>query len=109
MSMAEIPGFLLVHTVTVQPYAGTTGNGKTYGASVAGVACMRDDKRKLVRNSDAVEVVSETTLFLRLAHAASFPPESLVDLGDRTATVITTHPRTDGGLGAWQHLEVTLT
>jgi hypothetical protein len=107
--MAEIPTKFLVHTVDVDPYAGSGAYGDEYSPTVTGVQCFRDDKRKLVRSADGEQVVSETTLYMRLAHAASFPPGSRVQLPHRVATVITCAERTDGGLGAWQHLEVTLT
>lgn len=107
--MAEIPARYLTHTVNVDPYLGSTGRGETYATTITNIACARDDTRKLVRSSDNTEVVSETTLIMRLAHTGSFPVESKVDLGDRTATVITANPRTDIGVGAWGHLEVTLT
>lgn len=106
--MAEIPARYLVHTVTIEPYAGSGAYGDNYGAPVS-VACMLDDKRQLVRAGDGQEVVSETTLYARLAHAADFPPGSKVTLPSRKAIVIKTAERRDGGLGAWEHLEATLT
>lgn len=107
--MAEIPAKFLVHTVDVDPYAGTGAYGDQYDAKVSDVRCFRDDKRKLVRSGNGDQVVSETTLYLRLEHAASFPPDSRVYLPHRVATVISAAERDDGNLGAWQHLEVTLT
>lgn len=107
--MAEIPAFLLRHTVDVDPFLGTGATGDLYAPTVPAVRCFRDDKRQLVRNNEGVEVVSETTLYLRLKHEDDFPPSSRVTLPKRVATVISCTPRDDGGLGAWQHLEVALT
>lgn len=107
--MAEIPTWCLPHRVTVKPYLGSGAEGDSYGTGIPDVACMLDDTRKLVRNSDGAEVVSETTLITRLAQAAHFAPGSEVILPRRTAYVIGVAERTDGGLGAWQHLEVVLT
>lgn len=107
--MAEIPAEFLVHRVAVEPYAGSGAYGNQYLPTAGDVACLLDDKRQLVRSSDGSEVVSETTLITRLAQAANFRPNSRVSLPHRTATVITVAERSDAGLGAWQHLEVTLT
>lgn len=108
--MAEIPLQYLVHTVDVDPYTGSGAYGDVYDPTVMGVPCFADDKRQLIRNADGQEVVSETTLYLRLAHEASFPPGSRVTVpSGRQAVVIKTAARTDGDIGAWQHLEVSLT
>jgi hypothetical protein len=50
--------FLLPHTVTVEPYLGQTGSGPAYGTGVP-VRCLITEIRKLVRNADGKEVVSE--------------------------------------------------
>lgn len=107
--MAEIPARFLVHAVDVDPYDGSGAYGDEYLPKVNSVPCFRDDKRKLVRSANGDQVVSETTLYMRLAHVASFPPDSRVYLPHRVATVISCAERDDGNLGAWQHLEVTLT
>lgn len=106
--MAEIPTLYLVHQVTVEPYTGTGAYGDVYDTPRTR-ACLVDEKRQLARNSDGDEVISEATLYLRRAHVPDFAPGSLVTLPTgRTATVITAADRSDGGLGAWQHLEVTV-
>lgn len=107
--MAEIPLYLLPHTVSVEPFTGTGAYGDIFGAAVPNVQCMRDDRVRLVRNTDGDEVTSQTTLYMRLAHEPSFPAGSRVQLPTRVATVIGYARREDGNLGAWQHLEVTLT
>ncbi|MFD2792581.1 hypothetical protein ACFS27_03370 [Promicromonospora vindobonensis] len=72
-------------TVTVKPYLGAGGNGPVYGASYP-LACLIDATVRLVRNPQAVEVVSSTTLH---ASAADAPPGSIVTLPDgRTSKVI---------------------
>ena len=98
----------LVHQVTVEPYTGSGAYGPQYGAPVVR-ACMVDEKRKLVRAGNGDEVVSEASIYLRRAFLADFKPESKVTLpSGRSSTVITCADRSDGGRGAWQHLEVTL-
>lgn len=99
----------LVHEVTVDTYLGSGAHGDVFADTSDPVACMRDDKRQIVRSSDGTEMVSETTLIMRLANAPAFEPGSIVHLPHRDATVISAAERRDGGLGAWQHLQVTLT
>jgi len=106
--MAEIPTFMLPHRVTVQPYEGSGAMGDVFGTGIPDVPCMLDDTRKLVRDPEGVEVVSETTLVTRRQYAGKFEPGSRVTLPRRTATVISCAERTDGGMGGWQHLEVVL-
>ncbi|MGH3323259.1 MAG: hypothetical protein ACRDOV_02370, partial [Streptomyces sp.] len=80
--------------------------GPVYGAAVP-VRCFRDDKRRLVRGLDGSEVVSETTLYMRLVEVC--PVGSRVTLDDgRVTTVITSARRDGGGLPTPDHLEVTL-
>jgi hypothetical protein len=104
--VAEIPTRFLVHRVDVEPLLGTGGYGDQYDTKVADVPCMRDDRTRLVRNSDGDEVTSQTTLYMRLSQADRFPAGSRVTLPGRVASVITSARRDDAGLGAWQHLEV---
>lgn len=107
--MAEIPARYLVHEVQVKTFTGTGAYGAVHADPVTR-ACFVDEKRRLVRGSDGDEVVSEATLFARRAHLADFREHSLVTLPTgRVATVITVADRNDGGMGAWQHVEVTLT
>lgn len=108
--MAEIPTRLMPHTVAVEPFGGTSAYGDVFGASIPDIPCMRDDRVRLVRNSDGDEVTSQTTLYMRLAQESRFPAGSRVQLPTRVATVIGYARRDDAGvMGAWQHLEVTLT
>jgi hypothetical protein len=104
--MAEIPTRYLVHQVTVEPYTGTGSYGDVYDTPRTR-ACLVDEKRQLVRNTDGDEVISEATLYLRRTHLQDFEPGSRVTLPTgRRSTVIVAADRSDGGLGAWQHLEV---
>lgn len=108
--MAEIPAYLMPHTVSVEPLEGAGAYGDRFTAQVDNIACMRDDKVRMVRNSDGDQVTSQTTLYMRLVQEPRFPAGSRVHLPTRVATVIGYARREDGGkLGAWQHLEVTLT
>ena len=105
--MAEIPLVLLPHRVDVEPFLGAGGYDDAYGPKVAGIRCMRDGKVQLTSDGQLVDAV---TIYCRLRHAESLTPQSRVTWTDRagpvSARVEVVQPRDDGGLGAWQHLEV---
>ena len=107
--MATIPGWLLRQAgqdVQVEAYAGAGAHGRTYAARVT-VRALVEAKRRLVRNAEGVEVVSETTLRMRLTETC--PPESRVTLPDgRTTVVIMSAPIDGGSLPVPSHLEVAL-
>lgn len=91
--------------VTIEPYLGAGGAGDVYGPAVT-VRVIVDDKRKLVRNAQGDQVVSETTLFCPLD--TDVPTDSRVILRGRETTVITAG-RLDGQqLPVPSHLEVNL-
>lgn len=102
----ELPGWMMPHTVTVEPLTGTGPYGDVYGDPVE-VRCLVEDTRQLVRALDGSEVVSQTTVY-----APSWidcPPDSKVTLpSGRVSYAITTSDHDDGGLGGWQHTEVNL-
>lgn len=101
--MPDLPGFLLRHTVLVQPFEGEGPIGPEYGEQTA-VACFVDDKRRMVRDADGSEVVSETTVYMRLGETC--PPGSRLVVNGRTTYAITSSPRDGGGLPVPNHLEV---
>lgn len=106
--MAEIPGRLLVHRVTVETHQGTSGVGDLYAEPVTRRVFV-DETRKLVRVAGGSEVTSEATLYGRRSDADAFTEQSRVTLpSGQIMTVLTTSDRSDGGLGAWQHIEVNL-
>lgn len=59
-----LPGVLTRQTVEVEPYEGSGAYGETYGAKRT-VQCRRDNTRRVVRDADGNEVVSEVTLWVR--------------------------------------------
>lgn len=98
-----------VHEVTVKTVIGTGAYGPVYAAPVT-VSCFATDKRRLVRNSEGKEIISETTLNGPTAHALVWTPGSLVTLpSGREATVITCSSHTSGDLDLPDHAEATLT
>lgn len=114
-----------VHTAKVEPFLGKGSNGAVFGPSVIlspdstppnGV--FADDSRKLVRDKDGSQVVSETTLYTSPVNARLFKPGSRVtilndadedDLAPIPAYVIKANSNTSGGLDLPDHVAVTLT
>lgn len=110
--MGGIPAYLLVHTITIEPYAGQDGEGADlYGAPVE-VACFVDAKRRRVRspatnNATGDEVLSEATAYAPLATVA--PPNSRVTLPDGGVSRVIAALRRDGGsLPVPSHLEIVI-
>ncbi|MGW1679390.1 hypothetical protein [Saccharopolyspora sp. NPDC002376] len=108
--MAGIPAWLLMQagqTVTIEPYEGTGAYGPVYGPAVQ-VRAVVDAARRLVRNAEGAEVVSETTLYVPLSTVA--PAGSRVTLANGTrSTVIDAKTRDGGRLPVPSHLEVVCT
>lgn len=103
--MGELPAFLLRHTVQIEPFEGDGPYGPEYGEQVTERAFV-DEKRKLVRDAEGAEVVSETTVYMRLA--ATCPAGSRVTVDGRTTYAIASSRRDGGGLPTPDHLEVAL-
>ncbi|MFF4412118.1 hypothetical protein ACFYY8_06265 [Streptosporangium sp. NPDC001559] len=103
--MGAIPDWLLRHQVLIEPLTGEGPFGPEYGEQVA-VRCFVDAKRRLVRDAEGAEVISETTIFMPLD--TTCPAGSRVVIGDRASTVITAARRDGGGLPVPDHLEVVL-
>lgn len=104
--MGTIPANMLVHTVVVRRYTGAGATGPTYAAA-ATVACLVEDVRRMVRDNDRREVLSETTFYC-LPDEPYIPPESEVDVNGRTTTVIVAKNRDGNGLPTPDHWEVNL-
>jgi hypothetical protein len=106
--MTRLPGFLLVHQITIEPYLGDSAYGPQFGPPAAGVRCFLDEQNRMVRAKDGREITSSSTAYC--PPGTSAPPNSRVTLPDgRQTTVIATSAR-DGGttLGAPNHIEVQL-
>ncbi len=95
------------HTITVEPYEGSSGRGDIYGAPVQ-VTCFVDQKRRLVRAANGSQVVSSSTVFAPLDTVC--PPRSRVTLPDGHAALVigTAQHRAAGVAEAVEHLEITL-
>jgi len=90
--MCTFGGTLMGDTVAVETYSGESAYGPIYAAS-ANVTCNIDSTRRLVRNSEGMEVVSELTLHVASADEAKFTPESRVTIATRISTVLAVSPK----------------
>lgn len=99
----RLPRRFMPHTVTVEPYEGDGAHGPIYGAPVE-VDCLIDESRKVVRNADGVEVVSEVTFFCGVDEQV--PPSSKVTVRGRDTYVIASKRQDGGGLPTPDHREV---
>jgi hypothetical protein len=104
--VGEIPGWLYQlagEDITVEPYLGSGGYGDTWGPAVT-VRGIVEEKRRLVRNSQGVEVLSNTTV--RCPLGTNAPPLSKVTVRG-TVTKVIACPRHDGkALPVPSHTEV---
>ncbi|WP_336214386.1 hypothetical protein [Nonomuraea sp. LPB2021202275-12-8] len=98
-----LPEWLLQHEATIEPYLGDGAYGPVWGPPVT-VRCLVDDERRLVRDEQGLEVVSDTTLYLPPGTVC--PAGSKVTTGGRTITVITAFNRDAGLLPTPNHVEV---
>lgn len=101
----RIPPALLVHSVTVKPYAGRSSTGSVYGAPFA-LECMAQGARRWVRSADGTESLSTLTLYTAPGQAATIPPGSVVTWSGGVTTVMAAIDQDSGGLGAPDHTEV---
>jgi hypothetical protein len=88
LSVAEDMGT----TVAVETWTGEGSYGPVYAASV-NKTCNVDSTRRLVRNANGEEVVSELTLHVAPADEAAFLPESRVTVAGRVSTVLAASPK----------------
>lgn len=106
--MAELPRALLRHRVTAEANLGAGGYEDAYGPAVT-VPCFRDGEVRMTADGQLIDPV---TLYCRLEWAEHLVPDSRVRwegaAGNVEAFVQAVAEHSDGGLGAWQHLEVVL-
>lgn len=104
--MSKIPGWLLRHKITVEPYLGESSTGPLYGPPVT-IRAFVDEQTRAVRSAGGEETTSSSTAYA--APDAIAPALSRVTLPDgRTTTVIAALPRDGGGLPTPDHLEIQL-
>lgn len=87
---------VLKDVVSVETFSGTGAYGPVYAAAV-NVSVCADTTRRLVRDADGAQVVSELTLLIHPDDEAKFTPESRLTFGARTSTVLAVSPVTTRG------------
>jgi hypothetical protein len=98
-----------VHTVTVE-VPGTEGPwGPEPGTTSGPIWCFVDDTRRLVRDAQGTEVVSESSLTASPWAFEEFPIGATVNLPHRRAEVISVGLAESHGLDLPDHVEVNLT
>lgn len=107
--MSDLDDFM-VHAVVLRPFSGMGSHGAVLAAARTR-RCFVDGKRRLVRDRDGAQVISETTLYdTDLGAEALYKPRGQVTLpSGQVATVIACHRRDGGALDLPDHLEVNLT
>ena len=83
---------LLKDTVSVATYAGESAYGPVYADAIT-VPCSIDATRRLVRNANGDEAISEATLSVHPDDEAAFTPESAVTIEGRSSRVLATSPQ----------------
>jgi hypothetical protein len=87
---------LLKDTVSVETFSGQGGVGSIYTPAVS-VKVNVDATRRLVRNADGAEVVSEITLAVHPDDETTFTLKSRLTFGGRKSTVLAVSPQTFRG------------
>lgn len=98
---------LLTQSVLVETRTGSSGYGDLYAAPVTKKAFI-DDQRKLIRDAQGNETVSETTLFTLIDDIDAFTTGSRVTVNGRIATVLSAKRRDAAGPVNVHHAEIHL-
>ncbi len=98
-----LPDWLLRHEAVIEPFEGEGAYGPLFGPPVT-AKCLVDDERRLVRDAQGLETVSDTTIFF--APGTRCPEGSRVTVNGRVTTVIASFSRDGGGLPTPDHVEV---
>lgn len=82
---------LLKDVVTVETRTGDGAYGPNYADPVT-VRCNIDNRRRLVRNANGDEALSEASITVHPDDAAVFTPETRLTIEGRTSTVMNVRP-----------------
>ncbi|MFJ1708571.1 hypothetical protein [Kitasatospora sp. NPDC088346] len=103
--VTRVPGWLLHHRITIEPYQGDSAYGPLYGPPVTDVPALVADTVRLVRAPDGRQVVSSAQLLLDPDTAV--PAGSRITLpSGRATTPISVSPIDAPGLPVPAHTEV---
>lgn len=84
--MKQVPGFMLRHEVSVEPYLGTNAVGEVFGTKVA-VKCHFVEATKMVRNASGEEVGSSAHYIAPPTHKPRENSRVTVPAGDTRKVV----------------------
>ncbi|MFM9368070.1 hypothetical protein [Streptomyces sp. Da 82-17] len=95
--VSEVPGWLLRHRISVEPYLGDSAYGPRYGDRVECVPALVSPMRKQLADKEGREVLATAQVIA--GPGLECPPGSRVTLPDgRTATAVSTARHTAPGL-----------
>ncbi|MFF5495764.1 hypothetical protein [Streptomyces aquilus] len=101
----RVPGWLLRHRITVEPYLGDSAYGPQYGPPIEDVPALVAETIRLVRDREGREVTSTAQIIA--APGLDCPAESRITLPDgRTTRAISVAHHTAPGLPVPQSTEV---
>lgn len=104
--MSHIPGSLLRHRITIEPYLGDSSTGPLYGPPQS-VRAFVDEQTRAVVSPAGESVTSSSTAYTMPGTSA--PPLSRITLpSGRQTKVIACLSRDGGGLPTPDHVEIQL-
>lgn len=111
--MADLPLSAQPHRVTVETRTGVTATGEVFAPGMP-VRCFRDARRGTVLTIAGRQEVTTMTIYTTAEACGGRHPMDLFTEGSRvtweagSGAVKAAWDRSDGGMGAWQHVEVAL-
>ncbi|MER6505896.1 hypothetical protein ABT158_03745 [Nonomuraea sp. NPDC001636] len=100
----SLPQWVLPHTATIEPFRGNGAYGPVYEPPIEDEPCLIDDERRMVRDDEGTEVVSDTTIFF--LPGTRCPAGSRITANGRQMIAITSFNRDGGRLPTPDHVEV---
>lgn len=102
----NLPGFLLRHTMTVEPHLGVTATGPAYGPPRV-VRCFVEAARNTIRTPDKRIVTGASVI--RCGLDPTLSAQDRVTVAGRPVEVVAMKHFDGGGLPTPDHTEITVT
>lgn len=103
--MGSLPGWLLTHTMVIEPFLGSSGTGPAYGRPVT-VRCFVEPVWETRRAGEQRVSVGTSRVFAPLNTVIT--PESRVTVEGKRVEVVSVTRRDGGGLPTPDHVEITV-